>query len=171
VEPRGEPHAALFPGARYGSAKRWPGFGGLAAVLQESIGLPVVLYGSAAEEEELERTAAGIPECRVRAGMELPDLTAGLLKSVITVGNDSGGVHLSALLGIPTVTLFGSTSPVWTAPVGDLTAIVSSKTDCSPCFRRDCPRGDTRCLGLLTPEMVLEESLRLLDRSGRSGHA
>ncbi|MBN2586146.1 MAG: glycosyltransferase family 9 protein [Candidatus Fermentibacteraceae bacterium] len=166
VEPLGAPHAAFFPGARYGSAKRWGGFGELASLVAVSTGLPVVLYGSEGEEEELRVTARGREACSVEAGLELPVLVSRLLKSVLTVGNDSGGVHLSALLGVPTVTVFGSTSPLWTAPSGMFTAEVTSSRECSPCFRRDCPKGRAACLSDITPRMVLDESLGLLRKSG-----
>jgi heptosyltransferase-2 len=165
VSPCGSEHIALFPGAEYGSAKKWPRYGGLAAELGEMTGLPVVLYGSGREEEELRVTAMGIAGCTVCAGLDLPSLVSRLMKSVLTVGNDSGGVHLSALLGSPTLTLFGSTSPSWTAPSGRMTAMVTSGADCSPCFRRVCPEGEPRCMDEIGHEMVVEEAIRLLRRS------
>jgi len=88
--------------------------------------------------------------------LDVADLTAVLRGAGVVVGNDSGPVHIAAAMGVPTVALFGSTSPAWTAPRGPRAAAVSIGVDCSPCFRRECPDGTTRCLGELTPEAVLE---------------
>lgn len=164
VAPSGSAHIALFPGAEYGSAKKWKGYGLLAAELGDATGLPVVLYGSRREEGELEGIAQGSAGCTICAGLDLPSLVSRLMTSALTVGNDSGGVHLSALLGSPTLTLFGSTSPVWTAPSGRTTAMVTSGMDCSPCFRRVCPNGEPRCMEEIGHEMVMEEAMGLLRR-------
>ena len=66
--------------------------------------------------------------------------------AALVVGNDSGPVHVSAAMGVPTVAVFGSTSPIWTAPRGRAVRVVWSGADCSPCFRKVCPEGDTHCL-------------------------
>ncbi|OPL18493.1 MAG: hypothetical protein AVO35_03965 [Candidatus Aegiribacteria sp. MLS_C] len=163
VEPSGRPHVAFFPGARFGPAKRWPGFGPLAGELASRTGLPVVLYGSHEEEDEMRRMSGGSGDPEVMAGLPLAELVSRLLSAVLAVGNDSGGVHLSAAAGVPTVTVFGSTSPVWTAPLGPRTAIVASSVECSPCFRRSCPRGDAVCLSGIPWELVAERAMVLLD--------
>lgn len=171
VEPSSTPHAALFPGARYGGAKRWPGFRELAFRLTKETGLKTVLYGSADEREYLLDLASGIECCSAASGLDIPGLAAALMGSVLTVGNDSGGVHLAAALGIPTVTIFGSTSPEWTAPMGRHAARVTAGLECSPCYRRNCPRGEAECLRRISAGEVLNESLALLKRSGEYGNA
>ena len=54
----------------------------------------------------------------------LRDLSVRLLAGVLTqadlfLGHDSGVTHLAALLGVPTVALFGPTDPARWAPQGD----------------------------------------------------
>lgn len=166
VEPSTAPHAALFPGARYGGAKRWPRFRELALRLTEETGLETVLYGSSEEREYLTELASGVQGCSAASGLDIPGLASALSGSVLTIGNDSGGVHLAAALGIPTVTIFGSTSPEWTAPSGENGACLTAGLECSPCFRRSCPRGEAECLRRISTEEVLNESLALLKRSG-----
>jgi heptosyltransferase-2 len=152
------PHIAIFAGAAYGPAKRWNRFAGVAAELSASTGLEVVFYGSSSEEAHLEGIAreAGDRAC-VAAGLPLPELCRRLSGAVLAIGNDSGGMHLSAFLGIPSVVLFGSTSPAWTAPSGPRVTVVCSGLDCSPCFRPVCSRGGIPpCLEAIDADRVLE---------------
>jgi heptosyltransferase-2 len=152
VEPSGEPHVALFPGARYGPAKRWGGFGGLAALLSAESGLPVVVYGTRDESAVL---GAVVSESGGTAtavsGLTPGGLARRISSARLAVGNDSGGVHLAAALGVPTLTIFGSTSPVWTAPLGPRTGTIAAGLECSPCFGRKCRRGEpAECLAGIT---------------------
>ena len=57
------------------------------------------------------------------------------------VCNDSGLAHLAAATGAPTVTVFGSTSSAWTAPLGPRVRVVQRPPVCSPCFQRTCRIG------------------------------
>lgn len=156
VEPSGAAHTALFPGARYGPAKHWPGFEELGRALASSGRGPVVLYGSSDEIELLESLAARIPGASTSCGLDLPDLCSRLMSARLAIGNDSGGIHLAAALGLPSVAVFGSTSPEWTAPRGSRARVVASSAPCAPCFRRKCPKSPVRCFEAVTVEMILE---------------
>lgn len=166
ISPEGEPHIALFTGARFGKAKEWHGFTELATMLTTSTDLPVRFYGPETERESIESMTASIPGAVSSAGLTLPILAARMRQARLAVGNDSGGVHLAAALGIPTVTIFGSTSPTWTAPLGARTRTVYAGFSCSPCFRRVCDRGETPCLGSITPEEVFDKCMDLLGDEG-----
>ena len=70
------------------------------------------------------------------------------------LSNDTGTMHLAALLGVPVVAIFGSTEPALTGPLGDRHVIVRHHVECSPCFLRECPI-DFRCMKTVTvPEVV-----------------
>ena len=63
---------------------------------------------------------------------------------------------LAAALGTPTVGIFGSTSPAWTAPRGPRVRVVGpAGVDCSPCFRKTCPF-DRECLTGVETKAVIE---------------
>ena len=80
--------------------------------------------------------------------IRLPD---GRLK--VLVANDSGAAHLGAAVRCPVIAIFGSTSPVWTAPVGEAVKVLTARLPCSPCFRRTCPIG-VLCLAEISVEDV-----------------
>ncbi|MCD4702464.1 MAG: glycosyltransferase family 9 protein, partial [Candidatus Aegiribacteria sp.] len=164
VEPEGSPHTAFFAGARYGSAKMWPRFPELARRIYETTGLPSVFYGSPEEETVLREISSDVPLSEVRTDLTLSGLASSLLAAELAAGNDSGGVHVSALLGIPTVTVFGSTSPLWTAPRGRFAVAVNTERECSPCFRRKCPDGIPECLHDISTDEVFSACMELMSR-------
>jgi heptosyltransferase-2 len=71
------------------------------------------------------------------------------------VTNDSGLMHVSAALGVPTLAVFGSTDPIATGPRGPKTAVLMHDTDCSPCLKPECPT-DFDCMLSLGAEQVWE---------------
>ena len=65
---------------------------------------------------------------------DLLDLMTMLKQSGGFIGNDSGISHLAAFTGIPTVVIFGPSSPKRWKPFGRSVEVLRSETDCSPCF-------------------------------------
>ncbi len=140
----------LAAGAAYGPAKVWSAdrYSLLARRIVERRGWSVVTVGSGGESRE----ADGIIETTGGHGINMAgkcsvrELVAVLRGARLVIGNDSGPVHISAAMGVPTVTVFGSTSPEWTAPMGTAVEIVKSDLECSPCFKRECPYGEPACM-------------------------
>jgi heptosyltransferase-2 len=83
--------------------------------------------------------------------------------------NDSGAMHIVAALGVPSVTVFGSTNPAATGPVGECAVIVREPVDCSPCLLRECPI-DHRCMTRVTVERVTETALELWKQTQPIGY-
>ncbi|MBK9138515.1 MAG: lipopolysaccharide heptosyltransferase II [Verrucomicrobia bacterium] len=168
------------PGAEYGPAKRWP-TERFAAVAREVAAWPgwgVVIFGARADRPtacaiatELARGGdrAGEPRLVNLAGStSLRELCAALSVCRVLVTNDTGPMHLAAALGVPVVSVFGSTSPELTGPglPGDERhEIVRSSPPCAPCFLRECPI-DRRCLTAVQPSAVLAAVTRLVARTG-----
>jgi len=164
IQADGRPHIAMFPGARFGPAKMWPKFPELAKILSEKTRLPVIFYGADGERNLLTEMAKTLDNSEVEAGLPASVLCSRLRSATLATGNDSGGVHLSAALGVPTVTIFGSTSPEWTAPRGKRTATVYLNRHCSPCFKRRCPLGgQSPCLYDIKPDAVLDVCMELIE--------
>jgi ADP-heptose:LPS heptosyltransferase len=100
--------------------------------------------------------------------LPLPYLAAVLGKCTAFLGNDSGITHLAAIMGIPTVALFGPTDPAVWEPQGPGVQIIIPKTPCvlySSEDRQICPR-----LGLeeIAPEQVIKKLAPLLEAGARS---
>jgi heptosyltransferase-2 len=156
---------AIAPGAVYGPAKAWPAerYAELARALRDSTGLPVLVFGTAAEHELGERVRAGADGVLNWCGAtDLPALVAVLSRAALLVSNDSGAMHVAAALGRPQVAIFGSTSPTWTRPLNPKSAVIHEPPPCAPCFSRTCRLGRADCLAGITVERVLRSALGLL---------
>lgn len=153
-------HFAVFAaGATYGPAKQWDAkhFTQLARMLHEARGLHPVFVGSpsAGERALAEELAEASGGTALAGHTDLPTLAAVLDAAALCVANDSGPMHLAAALGTPTVGIFGSTSPAWTAPRGPAACSVGpAPVPCSPCFLRTCPYA-RECLTGIRPQAVL----------------
>ncbi len=150
----------ISPGAEYGAAKCWPAERFAAAARQVAERLPearFALFGTRSEVaigERLEAEIGGGVENLV-GETDLAGLMDELRRCSVLVTNDTGTMHLAAFLGVPTVSIFGSTEPAWTGPPGDGHRVLRHHVPCSPCFLRDCPL-DLRCMEAVTPEQVAE---------------
>jgi len=75
--------------------------------------------------------------------------------------NDTGTMHLAALIGVPVVAVFGSTEPRLTGPLGNGHIILRHHVECSPCFLRECPI-DFRCMKAVGTDEVAAAVLSML---------
>lgn len=147
------------PGAEYGPAKRWPEehFAALAQMLG-SESQPVLLLGSAKDKDVGERIAArSAGRARNLCGLTHLDQAIDIIAmSSVVITNDSGLMHVAAGLHKPTIALFGSSSPRYTPPLSPKARVLWLELDCSPCFKRECPKKHFNCMRQLTPAQVLE---------------
>ena len=149
----------LCPGAEFGPAKKWPveHFAELASQLLE-LGQQVWLMGSPKDAQDTAKIKGLAPACFDLAGKtSLTDAIDLMSFAGQAVCNDSGLMHVACALGVPTVGVFGSTSPGFTPPLGERAVVVEQSLACRPCFQRECPLGHLDCLRTLTPKLVLEQ--------------
>ncbi len=149
---------AICPGAEYGPAKRWPAekFAITAKILKEEINTQIIILGTASDRPFGEIIQKEIPDAKNLCGeTTLQQFMLELARSRLVICNDSGGMHLASLLGVPTVAIFGSTDPDHTRPLGARVRIVHKHVPCSPCFLRECPI-DFACMNKIEPEDILK---------------
>jgi heptosyltransferase-2 len=151
------PAVGVSPGAAYGNAKRWLPER-FAAVAQNLAPGAVLLFGSSGERPLCETVAESLR----RAGLDTRNLAGETtLREFIDLAaacrlyltNDSGAMHVSSALGVPTVAVFGATDDTTTGPTGPLARVVREHAECSPCLLRECPI-DHRCMTAVTVERV-----------------
>jgi heptosyltransferase-2 len=143
----------MCPGAAYGPAKMWPGFGELARRMGDR---QVVVLGDKRDVEAAEavRRAAPRTVTNLAGTTSLVDAARVIAGASLVVSNDSGLMHLAGLLGTPVVGIFGSTRPSWTRPLGENVRIAAVALPCSPCFDRTCRYGHYQCLHRVTVDSV-----------------
>jgi lipopolysaccharide heptosyltransferase II len=152
------PILGLCPGAEYGPAKRWipERFAEVVRTVHERAGAEWRIFGVAKDRPVADAiiAAAGVP-CSDRVGKtSLAQLIDELRACDLLLTNDTGTMHLAAFLGVPTVSIFGSTEPALTGPLGPSHRVLRHHVECSPCFLRECPI-DFRCMkAIQVPEVV-----------------
>ena len=100
-------------------------------------------------------------------------LLAGILSQAeLFVGHDSGVTHLAAILGIPTVALFGPTDPARWAPRGSHVTVLQGETCHCWSWELVSRCADKPCLQL-SAEAILDacDTRRRLSRNPRMGPA
>lgn len=155
----------LCPGAEYGPAKRWlpERFAEAAGKIGARSSIQWILFGTARDATVGEPIAATLgSQCVNRIGQTtLDQLINELRECRLLITNDTGTMHLAALLGIPVVAIFGSTEPHLTRPLGNGHIILRHHVECSPCFLRECPI-DFRCMKAVTVQEVVDAVLSVL---------
>lgn len=138
-------------------------------------GLPVVLTGSAAEQDLVASIAGQVhgPVHALAGATDLDQLAALMQQSRLAVGLDSGPLHLAVAVGVPTVHLYGPVAAATFGPWGDPARhrVLMSDWACVPCNRLDyavdeLPRHP--CVRALTPASVLQAIDEILALEGES---
>ncbi len=121
-----DPGAVVMHVGAGSEEKRWPmeRWLGLAGLIQGSRRMRLI-----AGEVERERLSAAEQGAFVKAGGEflfkLDDLAVAIKSARVFVAADCGPGHLAAQLGVPTVSLFGFTSPEQWGPVGPAVRVLA----------------------------------------------
>lgn len=158
------PLFGLHAGGLYGRAKHWGDdrYGQLADRLCES-GYSVVLLTSPGERSQAERIAeehGGLPV--IGHDGDVLQMAAAIWQCSVIVTNDSGPLHLAAALAVPSVSIFGPTDPARTVIPG-ATRVLSKPVSCGPCYERECPLRDHRCMSGIAVEEVFSAAVGLLE--------
>jgi ADP-heptose:LPS heptosyltransferase len=140
-----------------------------AAVLRElraRHGAGAVLLGTAADRSftraVLQHGDDGT--CDLAGCTTVRQLLALLGESALAFGPDSGSLHLAAALGVPTISLWGATSAVRSAPHGSEALAVTGRAPCAPCFLARCPIGRV-CMQDIAVEAVVAGASTVLEQA------
>ncbi len=162
---------ALNCSGAFGAAKLWPRahFAALARQIVERLDHDVLVLCGPSERHLAREIAERAASPRVVSLADQPvglGLTKGCLRRTrLLVTTDSGPRHVAAAYGVPVVTLFGPTDPMWVAnPTvrGIDVRLPARALDCLGCGRRTCPRGDHACMQRLKPAAVFPAVADLL---------
>jgi heptosyltransferase-2 len=157
------PLFGLHAGGLYGPAKHWGNerYAELADRLRGA-GYEVVLLTSPGEASQAGAIAAqcgGAPI--IGQDGDVLQLAAAISHCSVVVTNDSGPLHLATALAVPSVSVFGPTDPGRTVIPG-ASRVLRKEHACAPCYKRECPLRDHRCMSDITVDEVFEASLGLL---------
>ena len=146
--PSDKPFVALCPGAEGGPSKRWSPdrYAALAQTLVAR-GHGCWLFGGPRDRPVCERIQSKVPEVVNLAGRtSLVDAVDLLAMARAIVSNDSGLMHVGCAVGVPTLGIYGATSPQFTPPLGEGAQVLEGTIACRPCHKPVCRFGHYGCL-------------------------
>lgn len=98
--------------------------------------LEIRLFGTQRDASitvQVANAAGGNARVIDRAGKTgIPEYMRELAACVAVCGNDTGGLHLANMLGVPVVGIFGPTNPVRTRPIFDAPVRILQPANCLP---------------------------------------
>lgn len=155
---------AIAPGAAYGPAKKWQtaNFAKFCEFWIEQKNGYVAILGSKSDLEtalQIKNMLNSDKIFNLAGKTDLYDVIRILKNASFCLANDSGIMHLAAALNRPGFAIFGSTDPAVTAPLSSRWISFYSACDCSPCFKRYCPRNSYECLSDISSDFVIQEYL------------
>ena len=116
-----------------------------------------ILAGSGADAPKAAAVLGKLPEdfpvTDMTGSSSLPELFELVRNADAVLSNDSGPMHVSALLKRPVFSFFGPTDPRKTGPWGQDSRVFRADAPCAPCMNKICPRNETIC-HRIDPEAV-----------------
>lgn len=134
---------AVAPGARW-ETKQWPPefFARVMRSFADAHpGVHFLLAGSSGEKPLADRILRADPglSCSDLCGKTSVGELVELIRSVsLLFCNDSGPMHIAAMLSVPVVAFFGPTSPRLTGPYSQKSAVLQPSLPCIFCLKRYC---------------------------------
>ena len=157
----------IAPGAQFGGAKCYPpeGYAAVTRSLAAAGWHPLIL-GMSEDHATGEAILSGIdgPHWNAAGETSLGEALQLIAACRLLLCNDSGLMHVAAGLGRPTVVPFGATDPTRTSPSGPQVRILYQPADCSPCLERECRVPGHPCMANITPTMLTDACLAMLDQ-------
>lgn len=93
--------------------------------------------------------------------LSLRESIALLKFCTVFIGQDSGLTHISASLGVPTLSIYTATDPKRTAPLGEKVRVLYKPISCSPCWgKRKCK--ELMCLKTISAKEIIGETEKLM---------
>ena len=162
------PTVGIAPGAAFGSARRWDAARFAEAAVALGRRFDIVILGSAKERELSDTIEAALRGARVAnyrnlIGQTVSEMVSTMAGLALYIGNDSGTTHIASALAVPTVAIFGSTSPSYTYPWRHpASCVVCRSVPCAPCNRHVCPLEHHACMTEISVRDVLDAALSLV---------
>lgn len=159
----GEAYVAIIPGANWLN-KRWPA-ANFAKLLErlDQRGIRCLVVGGKDDlplAESIHKHTS-VPFLTVIGKTTIKQLAWVLQNASVTVGGDTGPMHLSVAVGTPTVTLMGPTDPRRNGPYSDSSRVLVAERECKGCWKRQCEK-KLDCLAVIPVEAVEKAVVGLL---------
>lgn len=156
-------YIGFCPGAKH-FTKRWlPEYFILLGNELVKLGYKIVLFGGKSDDALCKEISSNIHGCvNLQNDNQLLQTALDMKKCKIILTNDSGLMHTASAVGIPLISIFGSTVKEFGFfPDGVQNLTLENKSlSCRPCShigKSNCPKKHFKCMKEITPEFVLTQ--------------
>ncbi len=144
-------------------SRRWPvdNFSEAMRGIREKVSCKFVLTGGK-DEAGLVKRLEGKDVINLAGRLNIKELGALIKRCSLFISNDTGPMHIAAILRTPLVAIFGPGHLVRFDPrkISDKAQVLYKKAPCAPCEKAVCE--DPICLKVISSEEVIEAALRFL---------
>ncbi len=168
--PEQEKYIGFCPGAQH-FTKRWlPEYFIELGKLLKEIGFKIVVFGGSSDKSICEEISNGITgSLNLQNYNDLLQTAVNMKKCKLIVSNDSGLMHTAAAVGVPLISILGSSIKEFGfSPFGVQNVILENNSlNCRPCShigRAECPKGHFKCMKELTPQLIFDQLQNFLKR-------
>ncbi|MBL1320470.1 MAG: lipopolysaccharide heptosyltransferase I [Methylophaga sp.] len=123
--------------------------------------------GNDEEFQRAQQIASVSPKAYALPRLSLNEMATITHKAAGAVCSDTGLAHLAAVVGLPTVTIYGATDTKLIGTYGQNQQHIISDFDCAPCYKRQCPleksvKGEPVCMENISAQQVWDRLESLL---------
>ena len=144
-------YAVIHCGARR-ILRQWPtsNFASLVKLLHSKYNLKCVFAGTEEDESTINEVIAmsGIEGIVCTRNFSLLHFSALVDKAALFIGNESGPLHIAAVMNTPLVGIYGPGVKDVFYPIGENSRVVHHVLDCNPCDQIHCVRPENPCIQL-----------------------
>lgn len=159
----------IAPGAKW-ETKRWDldKFSCVAEDLSQDLPAKILLVGDKDDLKLIQgiENYAGKERAIQAVDLPLDRLIALVKRCSLFISNDSGLMHFASSLGVPTIGIFGPTSPgLGFSPSGLEDKVFWAGLDCSPCSLhggKKCVMESRYCMDNIKPEDIIKEAKKII---------
>lgn len=157
--------AVIHCGARR-QLRQWPvhNFSTLVKILNEKYKLQIVFAGTEEDEPTINEIIKlnGVEAIVCTRNFSLMHFTELVKRAGLFIGNESGPLHIAAVMGTPLVGIYGPGVPHVFYPIGLKSKVVHHVLECNPCDQIHCVRPENPCINLVTLIEVEEKIAELI---------
>jgi ADP-heptose:LPS heptosyltransferase len=155
------------------SATAWPAerFATVgSALLREFRNIVLLAIGGASDRALCDRLCAawGTRSHNLAGQLSVFGSASVLSQCATFIGNDSGTMHLAAMVGIPCVAIFSArNAPGQWEPLGRHHVVIEDRPECAGCMLDDCVHEAKKCLTRIDPGRVVREAVAVIASRSR----
>ncbi len=161
---KGDDYAVIVPFAQYPQKKWFDDYWQQIILrIRGRYKLKTIIVGGENGLEQGEETAKRTGAINFAGKTSLEETAAIIKGASLLIGVETGLTHMGHALNIPTIALFGATSP-YTFVESELSTVIYLNRFCSPCKRKPTCGKKYQCMREITPDRVLTTIKPLLKK-------